>query len=185
MPFIPSVEESGIKLEAWPPQMPGPLVVAILDGPDEREGRTTAILAEGFAYRHPASGGELKVPEGFITDFASIPRLVRGLFPSFGRHAKAAVLHDWLYLVGEPGKRAFADRIFLDAMEELGVSGFRRKSMYAAVRAAGGDGYKREWLGWDRAFGDWRTGERTLPNGPRDDWYQRHWPRPPREDYQP
>lgn len=183
MPFNSIQERSA--LEAWPVTMPRPLVVAILDGPEEREGRTTAILADGFVYSHPASGAEMSVPEGFITDFASIPAVVRGLFPPFGRHAKAAVLHDWLYLVGETGQRAFADRIFIDAMQELGVSGFRRKTMHAAVRAGGGGGYRREGLGWDKAFGDWRTGERIPAATRREDWYQAGWRKPPRADYKP
>lgn len=82
----------------------------------------------------------LSVPAGFVTDFASIPR---ALWPVIGHPAgpyvQAAVLHDCLYR--EPGMfvtRAKADAIFLEAMEVLGVSWWRRRAMWAAVRAFGG-----------------------------------------------
>ena len=37
------------------------------------------------------------VPEGYVTDLASVPRLLWALFPPHGRYAKAAIIHDWLY----------------------------------------------------------------------------------------
>ena len=39
----------------------------------------------------------VEVPVGFMTDFASIPRLLWWLWPPAGPWAKAAALHDWLY----------------------------------------------------------------------------------------
>lgn len=185
MPFTILQQPAGGGLEAYPVNMPDCLAVAILDGPEEREGRTTAILVYGFRYTHPSSEAQIEVPAGYITDFASIPAAIRGMFPPFGRHAKAAVLHDWLYLVGEPGKRAFADRIFLDAMEELGVSAFRRGVMHRAVRVGGGGGYAREQNGWSKAFGDWRTGDRVTPATAAADHYHTRWAKPPRADYRP
>jgi hypothetical protein len=188
MPFVtlPPTEESG--LEAWPGALPEPLVVAILDGPDEREGRTTAIVTQGFKYIHQPSDAEVVVPESYVTDFASIPAIARGLFPPFGRHAKAAVLHDWLYHVGQPGLKDFSDRIFLDAMDELGVSWARRQTMYRAVRLGGGGGYRKaeeDPSQWTEGFGDWRTGDRCPPPNPRADYFTNHWPKPPRDDYKP
>lgn len=185
MPFVtlqPPLEKG---LEAYPQMMPKPLVVAILDSEDEKEGRTCAIVTFAFRYIHPASGAQIDVPEGYVTDFASIPSAARGVFPPFGRHAKAAVLHDWLYLIGEPGQRPFADRIFLDAMKDLGVSLPRRTIMYQTVRAAGGGAYAKEVDTWSKAFGDWRTGERRAPPFAADAHYQRRWPAPPRPDYRP
>ncbi|WP_298161152.1 DUF1353 domain-containing protein [Brevundimonas sp.] len=38
------------------------------------------------------------VPAGFVTDFASMPRLVRRRYPAFGPWARAAIPHDWSYL---------------------------------------------------------------------------------------
>lgn len=184
MPFT-TLPQTTDGLEAYPLSMPKPLVVAVLDRQSEKEGRTTAIVTYGFAYAHPASGARMEVPAGYITDFASIPAPVRGVFPPFGRHAKAAVLHDWLYLIGEPGQKPFADRVFLDAMEELGVSWARRNAMYKAVQIGGGGGYRREWRSWREAFGDWRTGDRLNPNTERTDHYQAKWPAAPNPGYKP
>lgn len=182
---MPFYDLSDPGLEAYPPAMPRPLVVAVLDRDEEKAGRTTAILAEGFGYRHTASGAVMEVAAGYTTDFASIPSLVRAIFPPFGRHAKAAVLHDWLYLLGEPGRRAFADRIFLDAMRDLQVGLWRRGLMYWAVRVGGGRGYEGESKTWVQAFRAWRTGEPAPPPGERLDHMQARWPRPPRPDFKP
>lgn len=37
------------------------------------------------------------VPAGFTTDLASVPKFLWWILPPFGRHSRAAVLHDWLY----------------------------------------------------------------------------------------
>lgn len=44
MPFYELNHEG---FEAWQPSMPRPLVVAVLDGAEEKEGRTTVVLSEG------------------------------------------------------------------------------------------------------------------------------------------
>jgi hypothetical protein len=75
----------------------------------------------------------IHVPAGFVTDFASIPRIFRWLHPVNARHRKAAVIHD--YLCRKPGFiRKVADKIFLEAMKLSGVARWRRTQMYLAVR---------------------------------------------------
>lgn len=83
---------------------------------------------------------KLVVPSGFITDFASIPRLFHPLLPKLGRYNRPAILHDWLYAAAVVGKD-LADRIFLAAMEATGVSLPRRELMFVAVRYFG-------WIVW-------------------------------------
>lgn len=86
------------------------------------------ILTEG----HPVF-----VPKGFITDGASVPRMLWWLFPPVGdRYSKAAVLHDFMYSTQMFG-RSRADKIFLEAMEALGVSWWKRRTLYSAVRVFG------------------------------------------------
>lgn len=77
------------------------------------------------------------IPSGFVTDFASVPRVLWAIFPPFGPYTKAAVLHDWLYQLGK-ATRAEADRAFLDAMAELDVPRIARMAMYYGVRFGGG-----------------------------------------------
>lgn len=73
------------------------------------------------------------VPEGFKTDFASIPRVFRWLHPVNGAHREAAVVHDYL-VRRDDFNRKVADKIFLEAMKVSGVKWWRRRQMYFAVR---------------------------------------------------
>lgn len=81
------------------------------------------------------------VPEGFVTDFASIPRPLWSLYPPTGLYAPAAVVHDYLYRTKETS-RGTADSIFLHAMTDLGVRRTARWTIYLAVRAFGWIAYK-------------------------------------------
>ena len=81
--------------------------------------------------------GLVTVPAGFVTDFASVPRVpVAYLLTGDAAHAPA-VIHDYLY--GSPRrKRSVCDAVFLEAMEDIGVAWWRRYLMWAAVRVFGG-----------------------------------------------
>lgn len=87
--------------------------------------------------------GEIKVPEGFHTDGASVPRVFWNIFSPFGDYFCAALIHDYLY---SPNNRWFdrasSDRIFLDAMEDAGVPWLRRRVIYRAVRVGGWSSFK-------------------------------------------
>jgi len=84
------------------------------------------------------------VPIGFITDGASIPRLFWSFVgsPFTGLYRRAALIHDYLYAT-QTTKRSYADRIFLEAMKDLGVSWWKRRVMYLAVRGWG-------WRPWNK-----------------------------------
>lgn len=102
------------------------------------------MLTEPLVYAAP--NVRITVPERFICDLASIPRLFQLLIPVNDMHRQAATLHDWLYykqgVVGEHWfTRDECDAMFLDAMRESGVSRWKRYSMYLAVRAGG-------WAAW-------------------------------------
>jgi hypothetical protein len=75
------------------------------------------------------------VPAGFITDFASVPRIFYWLVPTYGAYTKAAILHDFLCEHPQVTSRDDADGIFRRTMRELGVPFLRRWMMWAAVRA--------------------------------------------------
>lgn len=79
------------------------------------------------------------VPVGFVTDFASVPRILMSLVPPIGTWTRAAVLHDWLCTVGiELGlvSSRDADGIFRRVMREEGVNFVLRWLMWVAVRWA-------------------------------------------------
>ena len=114
----------------------------------EVRGRNRWRLHEDLVYR--GNVDEFVVPRGFQTDFASVPRAFWGVYPPYGTHTKAAVVHDYLYREqpivrgGKPISRKDADGIFERIMRELGTSWWRRKTMHLAVRLFGGRGY-RKW----------------------------------------
>lgn len=81
-----------------------------------------------------------RVPAGFTTDLASVPRLP-GMFLLFGGKARrAAILHDYLYHQRYP--REAADLAFREAMRGE-VPDWAGWIMWKAVRI-GGESYYRE-----------------------------------------
>ncbi len=82
------------------------------------------------------SGDRITVPKGFETDLASIPRIFWSILPPAGQYAPAAIVHDYIY-VYQTRTRAEADKIFREAMKQLGVPWHRRNLMYSAVRVGG------------------------------------------------
>ena len=83
---------------------------------------------------------DIVVHAGLITDFASTPRLTWSLLPPIGKFSKAAVVHDYLY-IRQIGDRAWADRVFLEAMHVSRVNIINRYLYYWGVRAFG-------WWAW-------------------------------------
>lgn len=117
-------------------------------------------IRDPFEYHldHLGSTERVIIPTGFITDFASIPRVLWNILPPTGRYGKAAVIHDWLYqkqiitvLWPEVGKavgarlvdRAEADHILLEGMQALEVGWLTRSTIYSGVRTGG-------WVTWDK-----------------------------------
>lgn len=120
-----------------------------------RENRQVAVLTSDWEYCHPPTGEIYKVPRGYITDYASVPWFSKHAgFSEFGPHKFAALIHDWLYSVGE-GKgteaeeryRKKADKIFLDALQQSGAGYLTRRAMFRAVRLGGAQAYgsDQEW----------------------------------------
>ncbi len=99
-------------------------------------------LLAAFSYHVGAcpSAQVITVPAGTVTDLASVPRVLWAVFPPHGRYAKAAIVHDYLYEQAI-GSKAFADRVFLEAMEILQVPKWRRVLLYWAVRCFGRGNY--------------------------------------------
>lgn len=99
------------------------------------------VLLRPLTFR-AADGRAFTVPRGFVTDLASIPRLVRPVLDRNGRSRRAAVLHDFLYVL-QPVSRADADELFDEALESDKEPWWSRTAMYAGVRLGG-------WLYWNQ-----------------------------------
>lgn len=121
------------------------------------------VVAEEFIFYSARLGRLIKVPAGFVTDLASVPRLPV-MYWLFGATAdEAAVIHDFLYR-DMTTTRADADAVFAEAMEVIarikqgalaadGVPAWRRwlasvaddarrGAMWAGVRVGGGRAFK-------------------------------------------
>ncbi len=125
-----------------PPPPPLPTVALPIRMFDvSKQGRALYVMADDFAYCDRQTGAVIVVPRGFITDFASVPWYGQTVVRPDGPAARAAIIHDWLYAIGERDKRKDADDIFLRAMELYGVSTIERNAAYQAVRLGGENGY--------------------------------------------
>lgn len=102
------------------------------------EGEFTFQMLAAFEFHVGQYPSEeiVTVPAGFVTDLASVPRALWSIFPPHGSWAKAAIVHDYLYSSGKTS-RVYADRVFLEGMEVLGVPLLKRQLMYWAVRLFG------------------------------------------------
>jgi hypothetical protein len=79
------------------------------------------------------------VPPEYVTDFASVPRLLWPVVPPYGTYTDAAIVHDRLITHDLPAGRIASpevDEVFRLAMAALGVGFVRRWLMWAGVRWA-------------------------------------------------
>lgn len=133
------------------------LIPPVYSVPDP-EHRFTGLSALSFGYingikwivlkcvSYKTKAGELStVREGFITDFASIPRIFWPILPPAGNgedaYGIASLWHDWLYehkqIYGRNIVRKEADDIFLEIMLYTGVSPTVAYVMWSQVRMWG------------------------------------------------
>jgi hypothetical protein len=88
------------------------------------------------------SVSRIEVPEGFITDLASIPRALRAVLNINGKSRKAAVLHDFLYC-SQLLPRSDADKLFYDALVCEGMSKTMAHIYWSGVRVGGWMHYRK------------------------------------------
>jgi hypothetical protein len=85
---------------------------------------------------------KIRVPAGFVTDLASVPRALWWFaIPSDPRYIVASIVHDYLYRTGMV-PRFLADAVFRTLVDP-GVGKKKRWLMWAAVRMAGRKGYRK------------------------------------------
>lgn len=79
-----------------------------------------------------------KIPSGFETDLASIPKLVWPILsPAHSAIIRPAIVHDWFYRKAFDFTRKQTDLIFYHMLVNDGISSPRATIMYAAVRMFG------------------------------------------------
>lgn len=110
------------------------------------------IIRSDFGYdvSEEGSGETINIPVGFMTDFASVPRLLWGMIPRWGKYGNAAVVHDYCYWE-QYYTRKRSDEIFLEGMIILDVGPILRRLIFYSVR----------WFG----FLAWRKNKRQKEQG--------------------
>lgn len=98
------------------------------------------VLTSELAFSSAVLDRLIIVPIGFVTDFASVPRLPFAYLLFGGVADEAAVVHDFLYSTGACSRKQ-ADDVFAEASKVCGVSGWRRGPMWLGVRMFGGRRY--------------------------------------------
>lgn len=104
------------------------------------DGKQLYVFTKAWPFRSRFGGGV--VPEGFITDFASIPGFFRRylnddspiiLYP--------AIRHDLRYKEGKLPRKDADVEIAYDGMEACGARWDQRQAVYAALRIGGAKHY--------------------------------------------
>jgi hypothetical protein len=98
-------------------------------------------LLAPLRYQSDLLGRVVEVPAGFVSDFASVPRVLGVYDLEGGKCNSAAVVHDLLYTRGSVGEmsidRATADAVLREAILASGYGRITAALFYAAVRAFG------------------------------------------------
>ena len=104
------------------------------------------ILKKKYSYK--VNNRIIEVPENFITDLASIPKILWNIFePAGENYTRSSLIHDYLY--SKDCKyieisRKEAEQIFLEIMKERGVPFWKRHLMHKAVRMFGWIFFRKE-----------------------------------------
>jgi len=82
------------------------------------------------------NGEEIIVPIDFISNGASVPKLLRGLFSQQGTYLMPSIIHDYLY-DNQLYSREFADKQFLLDMSKVNTNKVTKWLFYYIVRIFG------------------------------------------------
>ena len=116
------------------------------------KGRRIRLLAP-FIYEDKEKGLIISIPEGFESDYNSVPWGLWNLLPPW-EYPEAAVVHDWLYKHPQgfykgPGSdelffsRRECDDIHRRILHLLGAPWAKRQAMWLGIRAGGAHSWNR------------------------------------------
>lgn len=106
------------------------------------------ILDRPLVYQSTLLNEIIRVPKGFETDLASVPR-VPIIFSLWGDRAhREAICHDYAYRIDSEPFFSFdmANQLFLEAMKCRGKSPFIRYPMYWGVCLGGRSSYHQKYV---------------------------------------
>ena len=127
-----------------------PLVLYRFANPDEDDGDqadAAYVVERPYSVEFKLDGNQrvIEVPQGMLTDLASVPWYFRWLVSRVGPHLEASIVHDYLFIAWQdiddyPAQRKdfdFANELMRHAMIEAGVKWWRRALILFAVRIVG------------------------------------------------
>lgn len=85
----------------------------------------------------------LLIPKGYVTNFASVPRIFYLFIPPHGLTVNPSIVHDYLYEKDNNKTRKQCDDIWKQLMKEAGVKDWQIYSMYIFVRIFGSFNWKK------------------------------------------
>lgn len=101
------------------------------------------VVSQEYSFRFQVDGRDymMYVPEGMLTDLASVPRLARWFIGRVGPHLEAAIIHDFLFIAWQdiedytPLREdfRFANEVMHQAMKSAGVPGWKRWLIKQAI----------------------------------------------------
>ncbi len=119
-----------------------PIVLEVIEANSKD---TTWMVSDCLIYHSMLTDTTYYIPEGFITNLASIPRLFYWLFRPSGDMLEASVLHDYLYdcVSNYDLSRSTADAIFYEAMLSTKTPVWKAVLGYRVVRLFGSGSFRR------------------------------------------
>ncbi len=114
-----------------------PLIVECIDGTNWKLHESFNFYLEGDVHKI------IVVPKGYVTDFASVPKILRIFAKNSELFNKASILHDFLYDGTTGYSRENCDEFYRDGMRVFGMSDFRSNIFYKMCRLFG----KSKWGG--------------------------------------
>lgn len=99
-------------------------------------------LCKDFPFK--VDGKNYKIPKGFITDFASIPRIFWNIYsPHQANTIKSAIIHDYLYTNAANVQRSYADDVFYNELLQDDVNIGQAILFWVSVRIFGSSSYHK------------------------------------------
>lgn len=107
-------------------------------------GRGIWRVEKDFVYQSDILSKTITVEAGFLTDFASVPRVPFAYWLFGDTTHKPPVIHDWLFHHHEICDEHTANRVLLEAMEVANVPEWRRVAIYEGVEIGGESSWEND-----------------------------------------
>lgn len=119
------------------------IFVDISDSPDEPKFKTFCSVDIEFSFR--GQDHRLTIPEGFVTDFGSVPKKFRGQISNVSKFNKCWLLHDYMYDKSFEGNfsRSDCDILLRRNLEDFGMGYLDRWIVYYSVKYFGSKRFRK------------------------------------------